>query len=52
MVYPFWGAYNPSSTALSTVDVLPDLTFTTNLSTDEEMDGKGIQITCPRPNNY
>lgn len=41
-----------TSTVLNTLDVLCDLTGTTHLSTDEEMDAKGIQIPCPRPNSY
>lgn len=51
MVHPFSGAYNPSCTVQSTLDILSDLIFTTNLSTDEEMDAEGIQITCPGPNS-
>lgn len=46
------GAYSLSSSVLSTVDLLPHLTFLTNLGTDEETDARGIQITCPRPSSY
>lgn len=40
----FSGAYNLSSTMLSTSDVLPHSTFTTNLGTDEETVARGIKI--------